>query len=240
MENGSSEKRHYVTSFLSVLALTVSALAFLTTYEQSHVANRAYYAVVEPTLDTDSLTNRRLFGTYIETNLGNTPAYDVTANKQLRILSKDSLPDIGSLPTRSNPIVVGSHVQMPPFAIWSDSVLTNQDIEALRSGKRRIYLFGKITYTDIFNRSQWTTFCYEYVFRWKKFFAYPRYNDASREDTWATFIQNRFLLVIILFLLVLNLWILFRRKDLVPNKWPIWLIIALLISLNIWMWFKLQ
>jgi hypothetical protein len=44
-------------------------------------------------------------------------------------------------------------------------LLTKDDIEEIKSGKQRIYIFGRITYDDVFGKSHFTQFCGIYSYQ---------------------------------------------------------------------------
>ena len=142
----------------------------------THRELRAYMSVLEPKIDS---IRGKFYATYIEGNLGNTPAYDVCAEKRLDLLTKDSVPDPREFHTSSAQIFVGAHVQTNYPILSRD--LTKEDIDGFKYHNLRVYFYGKISYTDIFRKAQWLTFCYEYVFSTERFYAYPKYNDASRD-----------------------------------------------------------
>lgn len=95
-------------------------------------------------------------------NLGLTPAYDVFCHSWMTV-------DVWPLP--ENFVFVGpsgdeplTRSVVPPgglvhFHTGTCRPFTPDELAAVESGARRLYIYGQITYTDTFGRQHWTNFC---------------------------------------------------------------------------------
>jgi len=92
-------------------------------------------------------------------NTGQTPAYDVVHYGNLCVAEYRPSPN---LPPQIH-IPTATKVAIPPDGKTSKFVnlpqpLTDDEINQLRTGTHAIYLFGRITYKDIFNKKRFTNF----------------------------------------------------------------------------------
>jgi hypothetical protein len=86
---------------------------------------------------------------------------------------------------------VESNVLFPPNGKTSVTLtassgeLGQAEIDALRSGEQRIFVYGKMTYDDIFKQHHWTTFCSVLIATddggWD-YMTYETYNDIDDEN----------------------------------------------------------
>ena len=105
-------------------------------------------------------------------NTGKTPALDVTALACASVVKKNVKPTFSYNkildPIQSRMIILPNDEKTTEIniedsqRISADGKLTKEAIDYLNSGKETIYIYGKITYKDIFDEQHWTTFCYIY------------------------------------------------------------------------------
>ena len=116
-------------------------------------------------------------------NMGRTPAYNLqnaTENfcvaHELVMISPDNPKfheDINScIPTTLYPL---QSFQLPSFYV----AFYGGKKDSLLSGKTHIYVFGNITYKDVFGVGHYTHFCSEYSFALGGFIPYSKYNTAN-------------------------------------------------------------
>ncbi|MGA3287511.1 MAG: hypothetical protein ABSD46_08790 [Bacteroidota bacterium] len=79
---------------------------------------------------------------------------------------------------------IGSIAVVPPSEILfatlvSDGKLTNEEIDNFRRGNWYLYVYGMITYSDVFNGKDTTTFCFMLDYSSKMFYA-GRYNNRIK------------------------------------------------------------
>jgi hypothetical protein len=119
-----------------------------------------------------------ILGTII-TNSGKSPALKVRTLINARDLPSGVKfsPDYGKYP---NPAitVIQPNMQLSLSTNPMPS-LTASDIDIFRSGKRIVYLFGKITYEDVFERPHSTTFCMSLAPSLDTFVSCETYNEAD-------------------------------------------------------------
>lgn len=96
-------------------------------------------------------------------NSGHSPAMNVTLIHWAGIT--DRLPDTEELPLKTSLDEQSVSVIGPGFPIISTvrlpQKLTNAGIRNLMHGTSRVYTFGKVEYTDIFNNKHTTIFCFK-------------------------------------------------------------------------------
>ena len=98
-------------------------------------------------------------------NVGQTPAYDFKAWICIALAKWptpfSALPGVaanGFGPAR----IVGPQV-VSDYGVISARPLTPEEVKAIRSGERAIYVFGQGAYRDAFGTSRFTNFCVEYT-----------------------------------------------------------------------------
>jgi hypothetical protein len=131
--------------------------------EFAFIEDRAYLAVIEPKLDLAQGQS-----TFIIKNFGRSPAYDVTMGSYF--LRRDKL--VGDTNRYSEyGSVRGFYLPpdypSPHYAKFSPSEGSH------------FYLFGRIYYTDIFDRRHCVRFGFEYERRVEAYQFYPGFNDAD-------------------------------------------------------------
>lgn len=113
-------------------------------------------------------------------NSGKTFAKSVVVTVHSRVIeNKIDEPAFEQSPPESNSVSI-----LPPSAdfecgIYNTKILPQVAIDKLYSGEIRLFVFGKITYKDIFNCPHWTTFCYVFHPASRRFVAYKTYNEID-------------------------------------------------------------
>jgi len=92
-------------------------------------------------------------------NTGLTPAYDVKHWGGISIVKNgDEPPDFSDAENEfEGPVQIAPNGELIVNNIY-DKKLTESDIKNLKSKECVIYVYGRITYTDIFNKPHWTTY----------------------------------------------------------------------------------
>jgi len=143
---------------------------------------RAYIVIEEPELGYPQPPDvgRRIEMTFVIRNDGQTPAYDVRDSLYLEIRSPDDRPLIMPIETRSfNHPVYGSGIPQKRIVHSGKQIFTKEHAKGFRTGDFRVFFWGRIEYTDIFDCRHWTTFCYEYGFEWSEFRPYGKCHDGD-------------------------------------------------------------
>ncbi len=98
-------------------------------------------------------------------NVGQTPAYDfkswigiALAKWPTPFSAMPGVAENGFGPAR----IVGPQV-VSDYGVISGRPLTTEEVKAVRSGERAIYVFGQAAYRDTFGVSRFTNFCMEYT-----------------------------------------------------------------------------
>jgi hypothetical protein len=116
-------------------------------------------------------------------NSGKTPAKQVSLHMQFNPVRKGEALKF----TYSEPI--SSQGFVPPNGTFTSSEISptrgvplgESEMELIKSGKLRAYLYGTVTYEDIFNRSHWMRFCYFIGIDAKSYTACDGHNDADED-----------------------------------------------------------
>jgi hypothetical protein len=169
-----------VLGIFTLLLLIYAASQFYESKQSSRKELRAYMAVWEPRLgDTVISDSKQYYCSYNEGNLGNTPAYQVYADKRLEIVDTNLLRDPKSFESYSPRIVVGAHIQTR-YTLPLKYISTDIDTVGPHSAEK-LFLYGRVDYQDVFEKKQWLTFCFIYNWATREFFPYHKYNEASLE-----------------------------------------------------------
>lgn len=172
-----------VTTVLAILTL------FLVWYSKrqvsisetnSRIQLRAYVTVLPPELSEDSLYANPLRVAYVLKNSGQTPAMDVRDSVELRIIKRD---EIKTLPDPHGFRFAGGGSPITPnveAVRWLQPNRGPKNYGGLDPREDRIFIFGKVTYSDVFGVDHWITFSYQYQF-WLKHF-YSESIDVDKND----------------------------------------------------------
>ena len=133
-------------------------------YETSvKIENRAYVSVIEPRMD--SLLNQ---ATFTIRNFGKTPAYRI---------------EMGIKFVRGDTLIYDPN-EFPLDTSWFGFSLVPEFssvhyVKFIPSSGKRLFLYGKIHYTDRFDEWHFTSFGFEYEFRTGSFQLHRGFNDAN-------------------------------------------------------------
>jgi hypothetical protein len=98
-------------------------------------------------------------------NGGQTFAHNVSREVGINVLSKD-IPDsfekLGSLKREPGYMTFGPNGGTFDVIFREFRVLTDEEIKEIKNDDKRIYVFGKISYEDIYDVRHETTFCFMY------------------------------------------------------------------------------
>jgi hypothetical protein len=119
------------------------------------------------------------------TNAGNTPAYNVRTYGHINLWERpmipadqDKLKDIAGVEC-SQHLIAPSGVR--DHIVTVQAPLTALLFQQIEEGKLRFYVWGIITYEDIFGRERWTTFCHMQIGPSTALYGCGSNNDADRE-----------------------------------------------------------
>jgi len=177
--------------FLQLIAFIVQAIRLKETIGVMHDTGerqlRAYISITPGlVIEQDDANNIRFeFQPWIK-NTGQTPAYEVKYSAR-SVISTYPLPDDFTFPVVGTGVytsssVLGSGEQL--FAvIAADSMYATAELAAIKApGNRRIWVYGTVEYTDVFEKKRSTKFCFFILWRgisgpaWMR---YGRHNDAQ-------------------------------------------------------------
>ena len=145
--------------------------------EAMRLERRAWVAaqgIVNPTIES----GKPLSFTVPISNSGATPGHIAQVRVQTRTLAADAAFVASYDPTESGSAMVIQPGMNVGVIRSGTQTLTQEHIAVLKSGSVRVYVFGEITYRDIFSRSHRTTFCQwldkDFLFKWCS-----TYNEAD-------------------------------------------------------------
>lgn len=165
-------------SFIQVANVSVQNIQLA--QQAMHLEQRAWVFVTE-TRASELQVGQPLSITIGFKNTGRTPARNVQIAAHLEPLPKGQVPDPQLDKTQSRGVI-------PPngtiFVVISTGRkhaegVTEQGLKAITSGELVIWVYGTITYDDIFETRQATMFCYMLHPDGKTFVAAEVYNDAT-------------------------------------------------------------
>lgn len=122
--------------------------------------------------------NARFSMSYYIKNIGQTPAYDLQVRFKC-VNGKDSLRDIDTSAIRlfqsSNKTVL-----MPGLEIHFPIYIERESHNVERP---RTFLYGEITFIDVYDKPRFVRVCLEYIHEHERFFPYHKYNNADKDTT---------------------------------------------------------
>jgi hypothetical protein len=134
---------------------------FKATIEQFHLDQRAWLGFGE--MQAPLEVGKPFLIHFSFQNSGKTPALNVQEKHEVRPINKGEIlkftyKDVTGEPSRT--------VVLPNAGFRADfpanlGQMTSPQVEDVKSGKTRIYLYGKATYDDVFGGHHWVTFCNE-------------------------------------------------------------------------------
>jgi hypothetical protein len=126
----------------------------------------AYIAITDASLiqfGGNKVTVCRMF----YSNTGNTPAYNVRVYGHMSLWDRPLIPKDHEKLKDIGPAESSQHIIAPngvrDHVISTMTPLSASNLQFIQNGSHRFYIWGIITYEDIFRRERWTTFCHMQV-----------------------------------------------------------------------------
>ena len=121
-----------------------------------------------------------VFGVVI-VNSGKSPALKVKSKIKFITLPADRefAPNYDKLQSQSSVVVIQPQMRLTVPTALSSKAVTASDINIIKNGGAILYLFGEITYEDVFKIPHLTTFCMALAPTLDGFIAHKTYNDAN-------------------------------------------------------------
>ncbi len=175
----------WIAIIISFCALTVSLVALIKTIEGTKISNRPFIIVEPPTMYSfpDFVVNKEMNFSQVffnVKNVGNTPAYNVHLKTSLEIYDSNfsSTPIFKNDNNKfSNTLVKGVDYQLE---IYPNRNFSEKEVNDLISKKKYIYVYGILSYADIFDDTHSTKFCYRLVeIGFDGFRLYSNFNSAN-------------------------------------------------------------
>lgn len=170
--------------FNGIVAMFTAATCLVTywQYTAQLVDQRAWVGVVAPVVPELRVGERAIFSVRIM-NSGKTPARKVLSHVGVRFMSKDKPLDIlyqEPPPTQSHTIL-SPNMQMDISNPNPDpkKIFTEDRVNNVKNGNEVVYLYGKISYEDIFGYSHCRTFCVYLSPDFKLNYACKVYNEET-------------------------------------------------------------
>lgn len=96
-------------------------------------------------------------------NAGNTFAKDVEIEAGINVLGAEIPDDLKKMGKLDQEPGVMPLAPRSPYSFFREfRILSDEQVKEIKSKKKRIYVFGKVTYKDMFDLSHQTTFCFMY------------------------------------------------------------------------------
>jgi hypothetical protein len=120
-----------------------------------------------------------VFGVVI-VNSGKSPALKVKSKIKFIVLpaEREFAPNYNKIQSKSV-VVIQPEMRMTMKTAVSPRAVTASDINIIKNGGSIVYLFGEITYEDVFKIPHLTTFCMTLAPTLDSFIAHKTYNDAN-------------------------------------------------------------
>ena len=186
---------HVKENLVSYIAIAIAALTAFYTYGQVSIAeksmkisNRPYVIATKPKINQlyFSDDNTDLAFTQSFSNLGQTPAYETVIYSKVVLADKNFNPGDHSLQNvvrvidhDSTQIVLGNNQNTSILHEYEGEIFTFEEMKKTEErAELFIYIYGTITYTDIFEDSHKTEFCYKLNFKKRTFETHNNFNKA--------------------------------------------------------------
>jgi hypothetical protein len=143
----------------SILMAEAAKKSIEITQNNIRLDQRAWVGVVEVVKPDFKVGSKVTFGVTFM-NSGKTPARKLAVRMHIDVVpaNQEVTPTYPTMTTKSSVSVLQPGGRNN-IHVLSDEAVTQALIEALRNGSQIVYIFGEITYEDIFSRSHRTTFC---------------------------------------------------------------------------------
>jgi hypothetical protein len=159
-------------------ATRIAEDTFKHTVETFRLDQRAWVAPIEVITPILKVGASPTFG-FLISNTGKTPALRHRNIVVYRVLPKEQkfvadYPNIKSSSTSA--ILPGARMGI---SVPSERIVTQADIEELRTGAKILYVYGQLFYDDVFKQSHYTRFCVYLHTDLSSFQSCDTYNDAN-------------------------------------------------------------
>jgi hypothetical protein len=159
-----------ITAITNIVIAVAAVVTFLLVYFQlkearntAHLDQRAWVGPMKIDGKLPEPNLEFVVSIHVE-NSGKTFARKVAVQWHIREAAKPSAPDFDKemIPTGGT---VNSIGLLPPHGTYyikagGDLKPDEVTVGRIKSGESRVFVFGKITYLDVFDCPHWTTFCY--------------------------------------------------------------------------------
>jgi hypothetical protein len=140
-----------------------------TTIAHSHLEQRAWVGISNLASATFDDGNSKVFVkenhqsklNFVFINTGKTPAINVQTNINTQMLKSDKNPPSAIFPDetdRGTVLQPGMEI-LNSITVPRNRNATKKEVDDLINGKVVLHITGSVTYTDIFKRPHWSTFC---------------------------------------------------------------------------------
>jgi hypothetical protein len=137
--------------------------AFANTTQQAEIAQRAWLNIEVHPLSTEHYAADKPFPTRFRAlNVGHSPALDLKRVTYAIKVYKQQNPTFAlPVPFYSATDLVPSGNLVPGGFIYSDVtfLLNSTDVRDIDDGALRLYVYGRVDYSDVFGTTHWTNFC---------------------------------------------------------------------------------
>ncbi|HEY2711856.1 MAG TPA: hypothetical protein VGI60_05020 [Chthoniobacterales bacterium] len=120
-------------------------------------------------------------------NSGKTFALRMASSIKIELVKKGSDPNFDRVKEPSKVDDIWSSVLLPPNGQCGSlpdplekSPFSQEQIDSIRD-TQSLFVYGRVSYADIFGHYHWTTFCYLYDVREKTYGYYNKYNEADED-----------------------------------------------------------
>lgn len=188
-QSSTSDPQRWTTIFTGVIAVATVIYAVVSScqltvmrrqLENSQLDQRAWVGPVEAIIPKTGERPEPHLGVKI-VNSGKTPARKVLAKISTQYLSAETefAPSYKDDPVEPSVSVIQPGMWINLFSRATLGTMTSQEMDGVRAGRNRLYLYGLITYEDIFGRPHSTRFCLYLQSDLSGFNACSTYNDAD-------------------------------------------------------------
>jgi|GEM_PF-3941218 len=150
------------------------------TLDSTREDRRAWVGPVEVILPDFGRTANDHFGVWIK-NSGRTPARKVVTKISTQFIPSDAdlTPVYKNVGLTESVSVIQPEMRIAIKSLAYPAVINRPEMKELRSGKKTLYMYGLITYEDVFHHPHWTKFCVYLSPDLAGFGACNKYNDTD-------------------------------------------------------------
>jgi hypothetical protein len=148
--------------------------------EQSRLDQRAWVGPVEALMPKSAESPEPHLGVKIM-NSGKTPARKLRSQISTQYLpaGAEFVPIYKDVSMKPSISVIQPGMRINLLSLATLGIMTRQEMDGVRAGRNILYLYGLLTYEDIFGRPHWTKFCLYLQKDLTGFSVCDIYNDAN-------------------------------------------------------------